>query len=497
MPVESSRHSAEQPEGQRSLPDLPPPSLPPPGRSASMATTRGMDGTAMYQNVTPMSRTMSLGALDAMPENGVHQIVSSDGIHPMQPPRLQTQGLSMHNPIPEYASMDDYHRNMMHHSPHPMMQNGMHPIIPSNGIPEYADSPYSMMSPQSAHAAPNAFRMPNVESPLPGFIGHSPVSGSPGWLSLPSPSTTMYTGVAHSNAPQQLRYPVLEPLIPHLTNIMPIQLACDLLELYFQSSSSAFMQPVSPYVLGYVFRKRSFLRQNSPRVCSPALLASMLWIGCLTSESPYLASSPSARSQLSEKLINLTISLLKPLVHQSPGEEVSPTYSNSVASSVTLGGFGVPSQESDIGLPGGVDDVATYMHLAIVISASEYKAASLRWWNAAWSLARELKLGKEVPSTPPPEHDDDDDAPGEVDIEHMVGTHPNSNGQNTPVNLTEEEREERRRIWWLLFTTDRHLALCYNRPLSLLDLEVRLILLNSYVSVLMRVLVRWPPSTGR
>ncbi|KAF2708962.1 hypothetical protein K504DRAFT_381042 [Pleomassaria siparia CBS 279.74] len=470
MPVDTSQHGVEQPEGQRPLPGLPPPSLPPPGRSASMATTRGLDGTAMYQNVAPMSRTMSLGALDALPENDVHQIVTNDEIHPMQPPRIQTQGLSMHNPIPEYTPMEDFHRNMMHHSPHPMMQNGMHPIIPSNGMSEYADSPYSMISPQSAHAPPHPFRMPATESPMPGYMGHSPVAGSPGWLSLPSPSTTMYTGAPHSSAPQQLRYPVLQPLIPHLTNVMPISLACDLLELYFQSSSSTFMQPVSPYVLGYVFRKRSFLRQNSPRVCSPALLASMLWIGCLTSESPYLASSPSARSQLSEKLINLTISLLKPLVHQSP-EDSSPTYSSSVASGVTLGGFGMPTQDSEVGLPGSVDDIATYMHLAIVISASEYKAASLRWWNAAWSLARELKLGKEVQSqsTPPPEHDEDDDAPGEVDMEHLGGT--NLNGQNTPASITEEQREERRRIWWLLYSNDRHLALCYNRPLSLLDLE--------------------------
>jgi hypothetical protein len=281
----------------------------------------------------------------------------------------------------------------------------------------------------------------------------------------------MYQSAQHTNAPQQLRYPVLQPLIPHLTNIMPISLACELLELYFQSSSAAFMQPVSPYVLGYVFRKRSFLRQNSPRVCSPALLASMLWIGCLTSESPYLASSPSARSQLSEKLINLTISLLKPLVHASPGEDASPTFNNSVGGA-TIANFGMPAQEAEIGLPGapgGLDDVATYMHLAIVISASEYKAASLRWWNAAWSLARELKLGKEVPLTPPPEHNDDDDAPGEVDMGHGYGTQPN--GQNSPLDLTEEQREERRRIWWLLYTVDRHLALCYNRPLSLLDFE--------------------------
>jgi hypothetical protein len=96
--------------------------------------------------------------------------------------------------------------------------------------------------------------------------------------------------------------------------------------------------------------------------------------------------------------------------------------------------------------------VATYMHLAIVISASEYKAASLRWWNAAWSLARELKLGKEVPVTPPPEPNDDD-VQGELDMEHMNRAHPNGSG--SPGDFTEEQREERRRIWWLLYTVDR------------------------------------------
>lgn len=37
--------------------------------------------------------------------------------------------------------------------------------------------------------------------------------------------------------------------------------------------------------------------------------------------------------------------------------------------------------------------------------------------------------------------------------------------------ITEEHREERRRTWWLLYIMDRHLALCYNRPLALLDTE--------------------------
>ena len=37
--------------------------------------------------------------------------------------------------------------------------------------------------------------------------------------------------------------------------------------------------------------------------------------------------------------------------------------------------------------------------------------------------------------------------------------------------VTEEHREERRRTWWLLYIMDRHLALCYNHPLALLDAE--------------------------
>lgn len=334
--------SPKLPDGQRPLPELP-------GRSASMVTTREMESTPSYQ-----SRTMSMSAIDAIPENEIHHQLRDpmQSLQPMQPPRIQTQGLSMHNPIPEYTSMDDFHRNLTYQSPHPMMQSNMHPIVPSHGM-EYSDSPYSMMSPQSAHAqAPsNPFRLPEEPANM-GFIGQSPVAGSPGWM-LPSPSTTMYSGAPQPNPSQQLRFPVLQPLVPHLANIMPVSLACDLLELYFQSSSSAFMQPVSPYVLGYVFRKRSFLRTNNPRVCSPALLASMLWIGCLTSESPYLSSSPSARSQLSEKLINLTISLLKPLVHQTPGgSDSSPTtFTNTgVVNGVTMGGFGMPAQDSEIGL---------------------------------------------------------------------------------------------------------------------------------------------------
>ncbi|KAI8942547.1 hypothetical protein NX059_000607 [Plenodomus lindquistii] len=440
-------NSPKPPEGQRSLPGTT-------GRSASLVTPKlELDSTPIYQN-----RTMSISAIEALPEAEIHRQLddSMQTLHPMQPPRIQTQGLTIHDPMSEYTSMENYHRSLTYESPLQVIAPGMQPIVTSqdHGL-EYADSPYSMLSPRSTHAAPtNPYRLPEEPSSV-GYMASTPTIGSPEWM-LPSPSTTMYSSAPQQANAQQLRFPVLEPLVPHLSNMMPVNLACDLLELYFDSSSSAFMQPVSPYILGYVFRKQSFLRQCNPRVCSPALLASMIWIGCLTSESPYLSASPSARSQLSEKLINLTIGLLKPLVHQMPGgvEASPPPYgSTNNAYGVTMGGSSMLSQESDISLraPGGLDDVATYMHLAIVISASEYKAASLRWWNAAWSLARELKFGKEVPVTPPPEqhssaHEDLDGVP-------VDGTY--RSGPTTPIDFTEEQREERRRIWWLLYTVDR------------------------------------------
>lgn len=181
---------------------------------------------------------------------------------------------------------------------------------------------------------------------------------------------------------------------------------------------------------------------------------------------------------MSEIMLDLTISLLKPLVHQTPsGYDADPTghSNNGIVNGATMGGFGIPPHSLESGLrklslilvvlkpnqltcklsagaPGGLDDVATYVHLATVISASEYKAASLRWWNAAWSLAREMRLGKEAPVTPPPELHDED-APGELDSERPSGMQ--SGGHGNRVDFSEEQREERRRLWWLLYTMDR------------------------------------------
>lgn len=334
-------------------------------------------------------------------------------------------------------------------------------------LPAYTDLSYSMQSPSTyqGNTQSPAEAYPLGDSPLGAFSLESPGSAAqPNWMSLPSPGT-------HQNQAYHLRYPVLQPLLPHLGNLIPVSLACDLLDLYFASSSSAHMHPMSPYVLAYLFRKRSFLHPTQPRRCSPALLASTLWVAAQTSDAAFLTSPPSARGRVCQKLLELTVWLLRPLIHGSP--DVPANFSDTVINGVALGGLGVAvpgsvgadamtGEGGAFGAAGELDDVVTYIHLATVVSASEYKGASLRWWSAAWSLARELKLGRELPPSQN-HHAHDVDADGEMNDD----THSAS----TTCSVTEEEREERRRIWWLSYTIDRHLSLCYNKPLFLLDVE--------------------------
>ncbi|KAI9167204.1 Xylanolytic transcriptional activator xlnR [Paramyrothecium foliicola] len=351
--------------------------------------------------------------------------------------------------------------------------NGHQPYESGSGMTPYPDLPYglSAQSPTNYNAGP-AFRMGS--SPLRGYHA-GPGPTSPGWgVPMASPPGQFQAHLAQPGPPPaNLRYPVLEPLLPHLGNMIPISLACDLVDLYFASSSSAQMHPMSPFVLGFVFRKRAFLHPTRPRRCQPALLASMLWVAAQTSDAPFMTSAPSARGKICQRLLELTVGLLKPLIH-NPSGEASPAISP-VGDGVSLGGLGVAlpgsismdaltGEYGPFGAAGNLDDVVTYIHLATVVSASEYKGASLRWWNAAWSLARELKLGRELPPSRPPMRDD-------VNAGDEEGADENDLYRSNPDFVTEEEREERRRIWWLVYIVDRHLALCYNRPLFLLDIE--------------------------
>ncbi|KAL3419817.1 hypothetical protein PVAG01_08315 [Phlyctema vagabunda] len=440
----------------------------PASRSLSLNTT-GLDGHNSTLRHARDSR-LRAGSLDSLEAQNQSHMASRPEDTINRDPINSPSSLSMNG----YSNMHGYRPVL---DPHLMNSNGSHPNYNAGAshLPGYPDLHY--IQPQSPPAypgnTPGGFRL--GESPLPNFaMGHD--SASPSWMGLPSPSN-QYQHVPNHNFSSPLRYPVLQPLVPHLGNIIPLSLACDLLDLYFASSSSALMHPTSPYVLGYVFRKQSILHPTKPRRCTPALLASMLWVVAQTSDSQFLNTPPSARPRICQRLLELTVGLLKPLIHGPPAGDTSPTFPATDINGVALGGFGVAmsgSMNTDslggetgaFGASGALDDVVTYIHLATVVSASEYKGASLRWWNAAWTLARELKLGRELPtvSSMATQHDNDGndiDADGEAD----------DDAAPTPGSITEEEREERRRIWWLVYTVDRHLALCYNRPLFLLDIE--------------------------
>jgi len=426
--------------------------------------------TAAQKLMNGNGRNRSLGQLGDMPQQ-LQPIMTNRHDDAMSQSQMDSPtdiGLN------GYGTMHGYSRSVNGH----MMNNNTSVYGSSTSLPGYPDLPYAMQSPPhypGNHQSP-AFRL--GDSPMPGFSMETPTVASPQWASMPSPMNQYHMTQQHHHLHSQLRYPVLQPLIPHLGNIVPVSLACELLDLYFASSSSAQMHPMSPYVLGYVFRKRSFLHPTKPRQCTPALLASMLWVAAQTSDAAFLTVPPSARGRVCQRLLELTVGLLKPLIHGPPVDETSNNFTDTVINGVALGGLGVAmpgtvgpdamtGEGGAFGAAGALDDVVTYIHLATVVSASEYKGASLRWWNAAWSLARELKLGRELPPSPTPQSSNDVDADGEPE-DDMDVPHP---PPGTPGSITEEEREERRRIWWLVYTVDRHLSLCYNKPLFLLDVE--------------------------
>jgi hypothetical protein len=187
-----------------------------------------------------------------------------------------------------------------------------------------------------------------------------------------------------SEAP--LKYPVLAPLMPFIESYISRNMIYDLLNLYFTSAFSTMMHPLCHHIHCYVVRKQSFLSREIPRHSSPALLASMLWVGALDDRSFALSISHPKRKKLCQFLCALTIRLLRPLIHVS--------FKDDDAIPVIEDDHGFPHAGYDkthslgeggddrglVGPAGSLDDVITYMHVASIVSASEQKAASMRWY---------------------------------------------------------------------------------------------------------------------
>lgn len=308
---------------------------------------------------------------------------------------------------------------------------------------------------------------------------------------------------------KSLKYPVLKPLMPYILSFLTEAQAANLLELYFASQFNTNMHPVCKHVHAFIFRSVSVMSKENPRKCSPALLASMLWVAAETGGAELVAWSHSKRTNVCHRLRILTIQLLRPMVHVDlgcapamgeSGEFRESCLSHRKMSDSQLEPFANGSAENS----GTLDDVVTYIHIAAITSASEEKAMSMRWWHAAFALARELRLNKEpiskgaestfpgvTPTAQNPSMLEFENDPwfglnsfsfdtglaqfmnGGLEAADSVSP-PESDG--SPV-MDQETLEERRRTWWLLYIQDRHLALCYNRQNALLDSECEDLLL--------------------
>ncbi|KAJ5648755.1 hypothetical protein N7490_005127 [Penicillium lividum] len=335
----------------------------------------------------------------------------------------------------------------------------------------------------AAHLSPDSYEIlggvNGGDGPLPRLmdlwnpvdLGHPP---QPQAQSMPAPNVPGQS--YNSSSRSGLKYPVLEPVMPFLGSNLPRRLVGDLLELYFMSAFSTHMHPVCHHIHCYVLRKASFLSTDHPRPSSPALLASMLWVAAVDDRAFSLSISPLQRRKICQFLCALTIRLLRPLIHvsfkdQEPTE--NPNGPQDFAAAAAHHPFeGVGDDKGLVGPAGSLDDVITYIHVASIISSSEQKAASMRccaeygrskrwlepslWIFPRWlgKLARGAAFDYSNPSRP------------SLNCICDEGRNPHND-----FTVTEEYREERRRTWWLLYIMDRHLALCYNRPLALLDAE--------------------------
>lgn len=348
-------------------------------------------------------------------------------------------------------------------------------------------------------------RDPAASNRLPDLFPDQLVDQSqPNWESF-APNAASGVGNVEQNNPvvQGLKYPVLKPLLPYIRPFLTAPEACSLLEFYFTSTFDDVFHPVCRHIHAFIFRRSSVLDSKSPRKSSPALLASMLCVAAETDCDEMLSWPHRRLESVRNKLYTLTIQLLKPLVHVDYGNLAASREGRSAGDGETIS-EGLSTKHEDYLITdakslheqGTLDDIVTYIHIAAVTSASERKATSMRWWHAAFTLARELKLHVETSpkaiffqqqntSLGPQNAIDPWTAWESFDFntftmdytEAASGSSPHGPVGHQHNFLGEEEREERRRTWWLLYIHDRHLALCYNRHLALTDAECSELLL--------------------
>ncbi|KAF3763561.1 hypothetical protein M406DRAFT_293186 [Cryphonectria parasitica EP155] len=254
------------------------------------------------------------------------------------------------------------------------------------------------------------------------------------------------------------RYRCLDPVLPHLGNIIPASVACDLLDVYLTEPGSSLFRCASPYIITRIFRKTSLLHPTNPRRTTPALLATMLWCSAQTADIVMLH-VPGSRARICNALYDLATALI---IDRDPdrwrrfhgglrvekSEQPQDGYQFSSSQPLT-------TAKNE---PGGVvDDVLTFILLSIAVSGGDFKSDCFKWWSKAVRLAFSLELNRE---------DERCSAPMSPCANPLCSCRRDQEG----LSLSDiEAREERRRVFWLLYCLDRHLALSFNRVLDIPD----------------------------
>ena len=209
---------------------------------------------------------------------------------------------------------------------------------------------------------------------------------------LPSIADSHNSPSRSATALATCRYPVLQYLAPFLDIDFSAVLAGDLLDTYFSSAFSTRMHPTCHHIHNFILRRCDVLDPVNPRRMHPALLASMLFVAALSDKALSLFSGPEEKDRICKYLSLLTYRLLNPSRHEPllshedlglpPHCDATPGWTNQDLQQALN-----PQQHPDL-LPitWGTDYIITFIHVSSVISGSEKKAASIRWYASSLAV---------------------------------------------------------------------------------------------------------------
>lgn len=203
---------------------------------------------------------------------------------------------------------------------------------------------------------------------------------------LPSIPDSYDAPTPNSQTLANYRYPVLQYLSPFLKRNFESKLACSLLDTYFSSAFSSRMHPNCHHIHNFILRRCDVLDPTQPRNTHPALLASMLFVAALSDKALGLFSGPEEKERVCKYLSLLLYQLLNPSAYEPLLSQedlgLPPLYDSDTGwtNDDLRKALGPQKLTDSFPMAWSTDYIMALIHVASVISGSEKKAASIRWY---------------------------------------------------------------------------------------------------------------------